>query len=165
MEKYHDNLPIYILGESLGGSVAVKYNYLHRNRIKGLILLSPLFGFSNNINYCYKKFLLNLSYYLPSFNLNLFFKKEQGSVNDNYNKQLNENKYNFTNRLTLCSIRECYLFCKWWEKNLNSVKKPVLAFHSIDDKITNYDSFINFFKLLIIHPVNLFLVVVRIIVY
>lgn len=147
VEKYHDNLPIYLLGESLGGSVAVKYNNLYPDKVKGIILLSPLFGFSNNINYCYKKFLLNLSYFLPSINLNLFLKKERGSVNKDYNRYLNKNKYNFTNKLTLCSIRESYLFCSWWNKNINSIKYPVLVFHSINDKITDYESSTEFYQL------------------
>ena len=51
VEYKKNHIPIYLLGESFGGAVAIKYANLYHN-ISGLILLAPLCGFVNVINNC-----------------------------------------------------------------------------------------------------------------
>jgi acylglycerol lipase len=140
VSKYHNNLPIYLLGESLGGSVAIKYSYLHKKKIKGIILLSPLFDFSKNLSYCSTLFLLRLSYIYPSFNLGLILSKGDSSVNEEYNKILKNNQYSYSKRLTLCSVRECYKYCNWWRKNIKKMDIPILTFHCKKDNIASFDA-------------------------
>jgi len=143
---YHPDKPIYILGESMGGAVAVKYYYLKKNKIKGIIMLSPLFGISNLPNYFLTNCILGLSYIFPSVNLKSLYDRENTSDNMEYIELLKKNKYNFTDILTLCSIRECYNFCNWWKDNIDEIDIPVLIFHSEFDKTTNFNETKNFFN-------------------
>lgn len=146
IKLYHDindrkskHLPIYLLGESLGGAVAIKYSYLHHN-VSGIILLAPLCGFVNKINSCNIILLKYLSYIYPGLDISkLNIKKADSTVNSEYNILSKENKYNFSSKLTLCSIRECYLFIKWIELNRYKFNIPLLVFHSKNDKITDFN--------------------------
>ncbi len=147
VSNYHNNLPIYLLGESLGGSVAIKYCHLNKDKIKGIILLAPLLGLKDLPSYNSIKFIINCSYILPSINLKYFLTRENQNENEEYKNYLRKNIYNFTDKLTLCSVRECYLFCKWWENNIKEFNTPSLFFHSKKDMTTDYEYTKKFYEL------------------
>uniref|UniRef100_A0A6C0J9H4 Serine aminopeptidase S33 domain-containing protein n=1 Tax=viral metagenome TaxID=1070528 RepID=A0A6C0J9H4_9ZZZZ len=153
IKLYHDindrkknHIPIYLLAESFGGSVAIKYSYIYNN-ISGLILLSPLCGFSTVINNCSVTLLKWLSYVYPNLDLNkINIKKELLTISKEYEKSKIDNQYNFTDRLTLCSIRECYLFINWLKTNRSRLNIPLLIFHSENDSVTNFKATEKFFN-------------------
>ena len=146
--KYHNliknNIPIFLLGESLGAAIAIKYAYYNK-LIEGVILLSPLIKIKSLPNNFLCNFLINLSYLTPSLDINNFRKRKFPTNNQNYNKSLSENIFNYTHKLTMCSVRECHLFYDWVkDRNLNI---PLLIFHSKDDNTTDYTSTEDFFNL------------------
>ena len=146
MIEKKNHIPIYLLGESFGGAVAIKYANLYHN-ISGLILLAPLCGFVNVINNCSITLLKCLSYVYPNLDLKTInIKKESTTLNDDYEKSKKDNEYNFTDRLTLCSIRECYLFINWLKTNRTRLNIPLLVFHSENDQITNFKATQKFFN-------------------
>lgn len=146
--NYHNleetKIPIFLLGESMGGSVAIKYSYYNK-KIKGIILLAPLIKISNLPNNFICKSLVNLSYLIPSLNINNFRRKKQLSTNnDEYNAKKIENKYNNSHKLTMCSIRECHLFYDWVKDIKLDI--PLLIFQSKYDNCTDYNYTEKFFK-------------------
>lgn len=144
--KYYDNkLPIYLLGESMGGNVCIQYSNLYEDKIKGIILLSPLFGISNLPNSTIVNGILLLSYILPTVNLKAFYSRNT-VTNEKYYEILSKNKYNFSQILTLTSIRECYNATLWIKENIKNFKTPVLLFHSKYDKTTEFESSKEFFS-------------------
>lgn len=141
---YDDKLPIYLLGESMGGNVSIQYTNLYEDKIKGIILLSPLLGISNLPNPTLVNSILLLSYILPNINLKSFYPRNT-VTNQKYHEMLIKNKYNFSDILTLTSIRECYNATLFVNENINNFKIPLLIFHSENDKTTNFNSSKEFF--------------------
>ena len=145
-DRQKNHIPIYLLGESFGGAIAIKYAHLYHN-ISGLILLAPLCGFSTVINTCNITLLKWLSYIYPNLDLRkININSKSSPINDEYEKSKHDNKYNFTDKLTLCSIRECYLFINWLKTNRTLLNIPLLVFHSENDSITNFKASNMFFN-------------------
>lgn len=144
--QYHNldkaNIPIYLLGESMGGAVSIKYAYKYKI-ISGVILLSPLIKIKNLPNKIICNSLKLMSYIIPSFDLNHLIKKRKGTSNKYYYQELEKNKYNFSEKLSLCSFRECNSFYDWVkDRNLNI---PILIFASKNDNFVDYDEIESFF--------------------
>ena len=138
-----NNIPIYLLGESMGGAVAIKYAYYSKN-IKGVILLAPLIKIKDLPNKFICNLFIILSYIFPNFDISNIYKVNSKIGVDFYDNYDKDNEYSYTNKYSLCSVRECYLFYNWVkDKNLNI---PMLVFHSIDDKNTDYSETEIFFN-------------------
>ena len=129
------HIPIYLLGESMGGAIAIKYSYYFKN-IDGVILLSPLIKLNNLPNKLICNLLVLLSYIFPSFDISNFFKINNETGNKFYDDYDVNNPYSYFYKYSLCSVRECYLFYNWVkDKNLNI---PILIFNSINDGIVEH---------------------------
>lgn len=148
IEFKHPNLPIYILGESMGAAVAIKIGILSK-KISGIVLLAPMCGIYEGIKPSQFKIncLLKLSKIFPKWKL-------IGTQNDNNatckNLEYNESRkyciYEYTGKIMLSTARECYKTVEWIESKIEYFNTPVLAIHSKQDMVTsikNTQHFIN----------------------
>ena len=130
----------------MGGTVSIKYSYINPEKIKGIVLLAPLLGIANLPNNIIINSILALSYVFPSLNLKTFYNRED-KHNLEYVKLLGNNNYNFSQILTLSSVRECYNATNWIENNINLFTIPILVFHSKNDKTTEFTKTESFFNI------------------
>lgn len=140
----HPNIPIFILAESMGGAVAIKYSILNKF-IKGVILLAPMCGISEKVkpNFVLSKVLIGLSKVIPTWKMLSTNKlKESTPIEFEEAKQLC--KYQYNGKLRMATARECYNVCKWINENCTKFDTPVLILHAKDDIITTINCSINF---------------------
>ena len=128
-EKY--DLPIYLLGESIGGALAIIYSIKYKD-ISGVILLGPMIDIIESINGLLINAISLISYILPRWKII--------KPSDNIIKEYKKSKCVYTScePVMLCSGRECYKIIKWIKANKDKFTLPVLAIHSIDDRITSH---------------------------
>ena len=149
IEKKYQHLPIYLLAESMGGSVALKYCILnkHCDNIRGLILLSPLYKINEKLlPNKYIIYLLSLiSYIFPKYILNLNNDKPQeNSLKSNEFKLAKKtNLYYWNNSHRLATIREIYNITNWLPDNIHKFNKPILILHGDNDIITCHNGSIH----------------------
>lgn len=138
LDQRYPTVKKFILAESMGGNIGIRY-CIKYNNIAGLILLSPMCGISSNIipNYCIRKFLMPLSYIIPS--LPLVAKNHSNNCinNKKYNILKEKCIYNYHGYIKLATGRECLKAAMSLPKIVENFKTPIIAFHDIDDKITD----------------------------
>ena len=144
---YHPNLPIFIIGHSMGGTIGIIYTIKYTGVIKGIVLLAPMCGIDKELELSWIKIntMLIISYIIPSYKLISISNDKQYK---NYYKEFSKAKQNseFQNNesLRLDIIRECYYAINYINQNNNLFITPVLAIHSISDKITPSNATNNF---------------------
>jgi len=145
--KYPTN-KIFLLGESLGGAVIIKYIASKLNNINGIILLSPMCGIDKEMrpNYCLEKILLFTSYILPLLPYGLSKSITEESTNNmDYIQAYNKCSYNFTHKYPLTTLREIYNTSLTILDFAPHIECPCLIIHGEDDKITPVSSSIKFY--------------------
>ena len=139
IKLYHTNLPIFLLGFSMGGAIAIKYSILYgiRDNIAGVILLAPLCNFITHHYNIVISTMYYMSYLFPTWKF----------ITNNNKAELYEEKYinNKENSIysnndpyMLCIGRECYNAISWINKNQYLFNIPVIALHSKNDNTTDY---------------------------
>lgn len=145
--KYSD-INIYLLGESMGGSVIIKYIATIINNISGIILLSPMCGIDKNMrpNYCLEKILLGASYFFPLFPYGLNKNIMEASTNNKkYINAFNKSIYNFNKKYPLVTLRELYNTSLILQDLEPKILCPCLMIHGNIDIITPIKSTIKFY--------------------
>ena len=137
--KYtHGDTPIFLLGESMGGAVAIKYSILHNN-IKGVILLSPMCGIAEEMkpsNFTINT-LLTLSNYFPKLKIVGSRTMGEACKFEEYVKARNNNIYQCQGRIKLATARECHRACLWIQENNKRFNTPFLLIQSKTDQVTS----------------------------
>jgi len=143
----HKKKPIYLIGESMGGAVAIKFSLLYKHLISGVILLAPLCGIpkENIPGNTTKRILYFLSEYFPHAKL-LGRKSVRGCLNKKYNLEREKNNHSYQDKVMLKTGKECVEFCDWLKKHSNDFDLPILIFHAENDNITSFDSTLEFFN-------------------
>lgn len=142
LEIIYTNLlpPLFLFGESMGCSVALKYCITRKNNIKGIIFLAPLFGIDDNLrpNSFITNILLKAAYYFPhspllktSNNLSII-----STSNKEFLEAKNSCEYNYHGYHRLCTGRELIFISDWINENAHLLKTPILIFHGLKDSIT-----------------------------
>jgi caffeoylshikimate esterase len=145
--KYH-NTKIFLLGESMGGAVIIKYIATKINTINGIVLLSPMCGIDKDMrpNYCLEKLLLWTSYILPllpyGLNKNI---TEESTTNKYYIDAYNKCSYNFTYKYPLTTLRELYNTSISLLDVAPKITCPCFIVHGENDNITPIKSTIKFY--------------------
>ncbi len=141
LEKKHPYLPIYLLAESMGGAVALKYCIINNNcdNIKGVILLSPLYKIHKHL--LPNKFIVILlyvfSYLFPRLTIKSHEKPLLNSLkSEEYIIAKKKNYYSWNTSHRLATIREMYKINLWLPNNIHKFKKPLLILHGDNDVIT-----------------------------
>ncbi len=147
----YKNIPVFIIAESMGGAVAIKYNikYQFHYPIKSYILLAPMCGIDDRLkpNFLAIYFLITMSYYFPTYPaLNTNSKMRETCKNLNYEKARQECKYNYHGKMRLNTARECYHTSLWIKEYGKLFNAPLFLIHGINDKITNPQMSIQFYN-------------------
>jgi acylglycerol lipase len=144
IKQKHD-LPIFIIGHSMGATIGVIYTITHK--INGIVLLAPMcdLGKELQLSWITVKTFKILSYLFPSYQLVSISSDRQYS---GYQKEFIEakrsSKFQNNEGLRLDISRECYDIMIWINCNSHLVTVPILAFHSKSDKITQLSGTENF---------------------
>jgi acylglycerol lipase len=137
IEYKHPNLPIFMLGESMGGAIAIKIGIIVK-KIKGIILLAPMCGMNENIKISNTtiNLLYGISNIFPKIKLISSNDKYITCDNDIYNNHRKLCKYEHNSKIVLSTARECHRAILWINKYSHHFDKPIIAFHSKIDNIT-----------------------------
>lgn len=128
-EKY--NLPIYLLGESMGAALAIIYSIKY-TYISGVILLGPMIDIVESINDLLINAIFLISYIVPKWKII----KSSNNTMMEYKNIHKKCIYTSCDPVMLCTGRECYKMIQWIKRNKDKFTLPILAIHSIGDRIT-----------------------------
>ena len=142
----HSDKNIFLLAESMGAAVVLKYmidNINNTDFIKGIILLSPLCGIDENIKP--SKILIKLleftSYIFPTKRVNLPSTNiaTKTTRNIKYLELKQKSLYDYDAPYPLCTLREIYNISVWLPLNVSELKTPLLIFYGSNDKVISYE--------------------------
>ena len=150
-EKYSYNLPVFIIAESMGGAVAIKYNikYQFETNITGYVLLAPMCGIDDRLkpHPIAISILMFLSNYFPTLPVLSTTKKMNSSCKNKEYAILKEQcNYYYHGKVRLNTARECYYTSLWINEHGNLFNAPLFLLHGVDDTITNPQLSIDFFN-------------------
>ena len=144
----YPNIKIFLLGESMGSAVIIKYIASKINDISGIILLSPMCGIDKDMrpNYCLEKLLLWTSYIFPllpyGLNKNI---TEESTPNKDYINAYNQCSYTFTHKYPLTTLREVYNTSLSIVDLASKINCPCFIIHGENDHITPLKTTIKFY--------------------
>ena len=145
-----DEKKLFIMAESMGGAVAIKYAITRKQKIDGLILLSPMCGIDDSLkpSWIKTKFLMALSFLLPEKQLIDTAADIPGrcKVKPLYAKIREKDTYYYTDNHRLCTARECLNASEWLSQNGNQMNTPFILFHGLKDTITVPKKSIEFYE-------------------
>lgn len=141
--KYIENIyqqPIFILAESMGSAVSLKYSIVRKNNIKGLICLAPLFGIDEHLKppqiiiktlsiIC--NFFPEIPLYTSANSLSKLSTDNKGFIDA---RKKSVFSYNGSHRL--CTCKELLKVSEWIDENGHLLKIPILIFHGLKDTVT-----------------------------
>ncbi len=150
-EKFGKNIPKFIIAESMGGAVAIKYNikYQFETNINGYILLAPMCGIDEKLkpHPLAISILMFLSNYFPTVPvLGTNSDMEKSCKNKSFLERKKKNEYYYHGKLRLNTARECYYTSLWINQYGHLFNAPLFLLHGIDDEITNPYLSIKFFN-------------------
>ena len=151
VKKNNIDVPIFLIAESMGGAVAIKYNikYQFISPIKGYILMAPMCGIDDRLkpNPVAISILMFLSNIIPTFPaLDTNSKMSDSCQNQFFVELKRKCKYNYSGKMRLNTARECYYTSLWIKEHGNLFNAPLLLLHGIDDTITNPQLSIDFYN-------------------
>lgn len=142
----HSNIPIFILGESMGGAIAVKSSVFIKE-IDGVILLAPMFDISKKIKP--SKIVLDFGLFLakifPGMKLGNKTKIKKYKYLE-YQKNYELCEFNIKKNVNLRTLKECHNISNWIKENNKLFYKKLLLIHSVEDDVTCIDESINFYN-------------------
>ena len=147
IKNKYSNIPIFVLAESMGAIIIIKSVLMISSYdLNGIILLSPYFNISSGIkpSELMIKLGIKLSRYFPKSKIAGKNDISISCCNKKYELLSSLNKYKYTGKFMLSTLREIYLNNKWVLENYYKFNIPILAIHSKNDKVTCYKGTINF---------------------
>jgi len=135
---YHQ--PIFLMAESMGCAVALKYSIIRKNQIKGLIFLAPLFGIDEHLKP--PKIILNLLTIMSNFFPESPLYTSANSLskvstnNQNYIDAKKKSLFSYSGSHKLCTCKELLKVSDWIKENGHLLNIPILIFLGLKDTIT-----------------------------
>jgi len=131
--------PIFLISESMGSAVALKYSILNKEKINGIILFGPLFGIDEKLipNCFITSLLTGISYFLPEIPLISNNLSVNGNNNKEFMKAKEANQYSYKGKHRLNTCREMLKISNWINNNGYLLETPILIFHGLKDTITS----------------------------
>jgi alpha-beta hydrolase superfamily lysophospholipase len=149
IHKSYSNKKVFLVGESMGGAVIIKYIAEKFHDIAGIILLSPMCGIDEEM--VPTPFMVNLLHYtslifpLLPYNMNKNI-TENSITNESYKIAYYNNKYTYRGNYPLCTLREMYNTSIIIPSYATEIDVPILIIHGRDDNITKCSISVNFFN-------------------
>lgn len=139
------NIPVFMLGHSMGGFIAASYGIKYKNKINGQILSGAATMYPERLKGIMKRFLKITNKIAPRLKIKNDFANII-SRDKQIVKDFNEDPL-VLKRLTTKFYYEFLIKgILWLNKNLKEYKYPCLILHGKDDKIINNEASKNFFN-------------------
>ncbi|AAR07372.1 13L [Yaba monkey tumor virus] len=134
-KRVYPNVPMFVLGHSMGSAIAILTSAKYPNIFDGVILLSPMINFSEKLSFCdiIKTYLCNIFYpskIIHKINVNLL------SNNKEENLLYNSDPYVCGNCGMSASF--CYQMMRLTskvKKKIKNVKIPIMVLHGTDNSV------------------------------
>jgi alpha-beta hydrolase superfamily lysophospholipase len=129
--------PIFLLCESMGCAIALKYCIEYKNNIKGIIFLGPLFLVDDNLkpHFLIILILTIISHMFPEFPL---LTSDGITINNqNFIEARKNNYFSYNGKHRLNTGREMLKISDWINNNGHLLETPILIFHGLKDQINN----------------------------
>jgi alpha-beta hydrolase superfamily lysophospholipase len=141
---------IFLMCESMGCAIALKYTLTKNNNISGLIFYAPLIGISDKLkpNIIVRNILLILANIVPTLPLISTTKNmsEMATTNNDYLIAKEHNPYFYKGAHRLCTGKALINISEWINENGYNLETPILIFHGLSDCITDPSITENIFK-------------------
>lgn len=133
VSQKESKLPLFMLGQSLGGTIALDYTLRFRDQIQGLILLSPAL----KVGISPLKIAIGriLSKLLPRFALDTGIRKITSSRDPEFVKTLDQDPLRHT-KGTARLATEFFQTVTWIEAHTEMLQVPLLILHGGADQIS-----------------------------
>lgn len=151
VKEQYPNLPVFLMGISMGGVIAINYSVQHLDMIKGMILMAP--GVKTSLKLTFSDIIK-----LPLLILAFLFKKGKPVINiDKRSDRATRNpirlKYQDADTLRIKIVSTRYLIglVKWKKKALKNAKNistPTIIFIGTQDKLVSYEGTKDYFSTL-----------------
>ncbi len=142
-KKENNNIPLFILGHSMGGFITAGYGIKHKNYSKGIILSAAALERPESAKGINGSLIKTLNKIYPGYKMKNNLGKHVSRDKDVVEKYLKDPLV-----LKKISIKLYYEFLingmKWIENNLNEFDSSCLILHGKEDKIISYKSSIKF---------------------
>ena len=133
VKQKESNLPIFLLGQSLGGTIALEYTLRDQDKLQGLILFSPALKVGiSSLKIAIGRILSQLR---PGFTLDTGIGEITSSRDPEFVKTLAEDPLRHT-KGTARLATEFGQTVAWIEKNVEMLKIPLLILHGDADRIS-----------------------------
>ena len=143
---YQFNLPVFLIGHSMGGLIAIRLLQEEKMKLAGVILSSPCLGLVKKQPKLLSLMAYGLNVVMPSFRLNTGLTIDMATRND----EVREADMNDTLYLTKVSVRwyrELNIAMKLAFENNNKIQDiPFLVMQGGEDKIVNKETVKNWFN-------------------
>ena len=151
LKEKNQNLPIYLMGFSMGGAIIVHLCIKYPNLVNGVILMAPMCGITNAmrpslpVEYILKFLLLFFptKQWVPGSDKD-FLKKCSKNVDFINIKKEDNISYKHNHRLT--TAFQCLNACDYIKHNNQLFNTPLLIFHGDTDLVTDYKISQEFFN-------------------
>jgi alpha-beta hydrolase superfamily lysophospholipase len=132
IEAQENNLPLFLLGQSLGGTIALDYALHYRDRLNGLVLFAPAL----EVHISPIKLVLGriFSQFIPRFSLNTGLDLTAGSRNSQIISAYLQDPL-IHPKGTARLATEFFQTVTWIEKHTDLLQVPLLILHGGADKI------------------------------
>lgn len=145
VKKENPNIPVYMLGHSMGGFIAASYGINYKNKINGQILSAAAAAIPDQVKGIQGHAVKLINKILPTVKI----KNNLGNVVSRDKEVVNNYKTD-QNVLKKVTARFYYQFLlvgiPWLIGNLDKYEYPCLILHGGNDKIVNVNSSKNLFK-------------------
>ena len=137
--KRNPDIPLFLYGQGVGGSLALNYCINYNKYIRGAIVASPWMKLIKNSNHLKLKLVYFLARIFPSCHVNLNINSDYLSHNIEIVKQYQTDPL-ILKKVTLSFFAETHKGCLSVLSNRYKINVPVLLMHGRKDKISLYKS-------------------------
>lgn len=133
-EHYPEKTPIFLLGISMGGTIAAKISILQSDIINGILLFAPALGVREDFEPLAQKLIQCLSFLCGCFHLSKF-DETLSSRNSFYIEYNEENPYSYTGKMQISTAAAVLTGLKMLQKELVKITVPVVIVQGGNDNI------------------------------
>lgn len=136
VKENNPELPIYLVGHSLGGLIATRFSLTYQEDISGLILLSPAFRSMKALKGIKKFFVALMLKISPSF----LFKNNLSPEDLTHDKAIVKEYISdelVHNKISASWIKQYFVNGEYCLERASEIKSPLLVLHGKNDKIVD----------------------------
>jgi acylglycerol lipase len=145
IKKLYKDLPIFLMGGSIGGAVTINVSILAHSRIAGIILINPAIGINSRFEGCIRGISNCLASCCPTMPV---YKGDLWSTskNETLHKYWDENPYFYNGKVRIGTSAAVMNAMKSLRSKYHLVQNRLLLIQGTDDRITSVKKVNSFMK-------------------